>query len=212
MKFIHNLKAGLLAAMVPAVLLSGCTSDDQFNTRAQGAGAGAVVGAGVGALLGSLSGDAGRGALIGAAIGTAGGLAVGDHVARKKARYANTEAYLDACIASAQKVNADAYAYNRSLSNRIASLEREIRIAVGSGDRATMRAKKKEVLALQNEAQAQVKVVSEEISVQRQVITAESGSSNVGGLRSEVTRLESARATTNSNIERLASLSNQVDI
>ncbi len=212
MKLAQTTKLAVLAALVPAFVLTGCTTDDQFNTRAQGAGAGALVGAGLGALIGSLSGDAGQGALIGAAAGGAMGLAYGDHVARKKARYASTEDYLDACIASARSVNADAYAYNRSLSNRIAALEREIRIAVGSGNRARMRQMRSEIASLESEARAKVQVVNEEISIQRQVISSESSSANTSGLRSEVARLESTRSATNGNIRRLAALNNQLDI
>ncbi len=197
---------------IPALILSGCTANDQFNTVAQGTGAGAAVGAGLGALFGSLSGDAGRGALIGASIGALAGTAFGAHVAGKKAQYASTEAYLNACIASARQVNQDAYAYNQKLSNRIAALEREIRIAVGTGDRATMRSKRSEVVSLQREAQAKLKTVDKEITIQRKVITAEAGASNVSSLRSEVASLESTRARTNGNIERLAALNNQLDI
>src|SRR5690349_3263800 len=115
----------LITSVTAVAMLSGCANiqNDQTRTRTEGALAGSVLGAGLGAIIGNQSGRAWEGAAIGAVAGGLTGLAVGDHVARKKAGYASQEAWLDACISSAEKVNARTVAYNRSLSSKIKTLE-----------------------------------------------------------------------------------------
>jgi len=189
-----------------------CACEDGTRTRAEGAGAGAVLGGVLGAVIGNQSGNAGEGALIGAAVGGLGGLAYGDHVARKKAAYARTEDYLDACIAEAVQVNQEVYAYNQSLERKISRLEREIAAAKASGDTNELRAKRKEIITLSNEADGQKGKVSSEIKDQKYALSQGSSASNAPQLSSQITKLESSRSRLEGNTDRLASLANQVDV
>ncbi len=195
-----------------AVLLAGVTGcTDQTRTRAEGAGAGALLGAGLGALIGSASGNAGRGALIGAGVGSLAGLAYGDHVARKKARYASEEQWLDACIAQAIQVNNSVRSYNNSLENRIASLDSQIRSAKAANDRRKLQQLKQQVTTLKTETKQQITIVQTEISEQSKVVRSTS-SSKTSTLSTQITRLESTKSSVQSNFNRLASLENSIDI
>ncbi len=116
----------LLSCMI---LLSGCAGmSDADRTRAEGAGAGAGAGAIAGALLGQLIGGDTEstllGAAIGGAIGAAAGHAYGNHVAGQKAKYAKTEDWLNACIASAEQVNNEMKTYNRKLAGEVVQLKK----------------------------------------------------------------------------------------
>ncbi len=197
------------AAVTAAAFLASCANikDDQTRTRTEGTLAGTVLGAGLGAIIGNQSGHAGEGALIGAAAGGLMGLAVGDHVARKKARYASKEAWLDACISNAERVNREAVAYNSSLKKKIAGLESRLAAAKSSGDKAEMRRVKQAVVALQQDTSKEIKAVDTEIHEQNSVVN-QTGSST---LSSRVTQLRSTRSSLNDSQERLADLGNQAD-
>jgi hypothetical protein len=122
-------KMALISIVVLALVASGCaTMSDSTRTKTEGAAVGAGGGALLGALIGGLVG--GRdGALLGAAIGAgAGGLtgyAYGAHVAKQKEKYASEEDWLDACVASAEKVNRETMAYNAALETDVANLQAE---------------------------------------------------------------------------------------
>jgi uncharacterized protein YcfJ len=197
------------AAITAAAFLASCANikDDQTRTRTEGTLAGSLLGAGIGAIIGNQSGHAGQGALIGAAAGGLAGLAVGDHVARKKAKYASQEAWLDACISHAEQVNRNAVSYNNSLRSKISGLESRLAAAKRSGDKNEVRRVKQAVVALQKETSQQVKTVDNEIQEQKSVIS-QTGS---GSLSSRVTDLRSTRSSLSSSQERLADLGNQAD-
>lgn len=197
------------AAITAIAFLASCANiqNDQTRTRAEGSLAGALIGGGLGAIIGHQSGHGIEGALIGAAAGGLAGLAVGDHVARKKARYASQEAWLDACIARAEQVNADAVSYNRSLRNKIAALETRLSNAKRSGDSGEIRRVKQAVIVLQRETNQQIKTVDTEITEQRSVVNQTSSTT----LSSRVADLRSTRSTLSSSQERLADLGNQAD-
>lgn len=198
-----------IAAFTVVSCLASCANiqNDQTRTRAEGSLAGALIGGGLGAIIGHQSGHGIEGALIGAAAGGLTGLAVGDHVARKKARYASQEAWLDACISRAEQVNADAAAYNRSLRNKISGLETRLAAAKASGDTGEIRRIKQAVVVMQRETSTQIKTVDTEIREQGAVVN-QTGN---GTLSSRVTELRSTRSSLNTTQERLADLGNQAD-
>jgi len=200
----------LASSITAAALLSSCANieDDGTRTRTEGALAGSIIGGLAGAVIGHQSGRGFEGALIGATAGGLTGLAVGDHVARKKARYASEEEWLDACISRAEQVNADAVAYNRSLSTRIRNLESQLAAAKSSGNESELRRVKKAVVVLQEETSKEIDVLDTEIKEQNTVVT-ETGNS---GLSSRVSTMRSTRSSLNNNQVRLADLGNQIDV
>ncbi len=203
----RKLSLGLMAA----ALLASCANiqDDQTRTRVEGAGAGAVLGAITGGVIGNqYHHHAAEGALIGAAAGGAGGYAIGDHVARKKARYAANERTLDQCITHAEQVNAEAAAYNRSLSRRIDTLQKQITSAKAKGDRVELKRLKQDVTQLKQETKQQQLIILDEIDDQSNV-TRKSGSST---LRSRVSELRSTQSSLSQSQDRLADLGNQIDL
>lgn len=198
------------AAITAVAMLASCTNikNDQTRTRTEGTLAGGLLGAGLGAIIGHQSGNAAAGALIGAAAGGLAGLAVGDHVARKKARYASQEAWLDACIAHAEKVNADARAYNRSLENKIASLQSRLAAAKASGNKSELKSIKNAIIVEQRSLNTQLKTVDSEIKEQGSVVN-QTGNGTLSG---RLTDLRSTRSSLGSSQERLADLGNQIDV
>jgi uncharacterized protein YcfJ len=202
------------AALTSAALLASCTNikDDQTRTRAEGAGAGALLGAGIGAIIGNQSGRAWEGALIGGAVGGLGGLAVGDHVARKKAAYKSQEAWLNACIAQAEKTNAHARSYNASLSGKISNLEQKINAAKAGGNKGELQQLKRAVLTLQNQTKNEIKTVNTEISEQNRALGQAGNASNSMTLRTQVGELRSTQSSLNQNETKIADLLRRMDV
>lgn len=198
------------------VMGAGCaTTADGRKTQAQGTAIGAVLGAVVGGAVGYAAGGRSglaRGAAIGAGAGAIGGFAYGTHVARKKAAYASREAWLDACIASAHRVNSNAYAYSRSLESRIARLESRARAARTARNKSEARAIKREIATIKVEANQKTAVVQKEISDQQTAVKEGSGAKNYGGLKSEVNSLQETKGTLGRQVNRLAGLENQLDV
>jgi len=124
---MHTTSKLIAVALVSLSLLASCAStpqtEDGTRTRQEATAAGAVVGGLLGALIG---GDEDRvlGAAVGAAVGGAAGYAVGNEVAKRKAKYANEERFLDAEIANAAEYNRRVAAYNADMSDQLAALER----------------------------------------------------------------------------------------
>ncbi|CAN5836669.1 hypothetical protein BH11VER1_BH11VER1_35300 [soil metagenome] len=200
----------LITSVTAVAMLSGCANikNDQTRTRTEGALAGSVLGAGLGAIIGNQSGRAWEGAAIGAVAGGLTGLAVGDHVAKKKAGYASQEAWLDACISSAEKVNARTVAYNRSLNNRIHTLEGKIAVAKASGNKTELRNIKQSIASMKQESNEKLGEVNLEIKEQSSVVS-ETGNST---LSNRVSTLKSSQSSLKQNQQRLADLSNQIDV
>jgi phage tail tape-measure protein len=94
---------------------------DQKRTKIEGAAIGALAGGLLGVALGGDSKVAG--ALIGAAVGAGAGYLVGNEVAKRKAKYASEEDFLDAEIETATEFNQTAREYNEALRVQIAELD-----------------------------------------------------------------------------------------
>lgn len=210
-KIVRSVSAALLL-----VFGTSCaTTADGRKTQAQGTAIGAVLGAVVGGAVGyATGGERGlvRGAAIGAGAGGVAGFAYGTHVAKKKAAYASREAWLDACIASAHRVNSNAYAYSRSLEGRIARLESRARAARTARNKSEARAIKREIASIKVEAKQKTVVVDKELTDQRQAISEGRGAKNYTELKSEVNTLQETKGTMGRQINRLAGLENQLDV
>jgi hypothetical protein len=200
-----------LSVAIPSssLLLSGCaSSSDGKLAQAQGTGIGMLGGAAVGFLLGGQ-----KGAAAGAVAGGAAGYAYGTKVAKRKARYAKTEQWLDREIALAREANQKAVAYNRVLGERISILEKRIEAARVSGSQRKIEAVKvsiskvkeetREFEESQEETVADMKIVRED----QQAILA----SNFSSFTQESDAFEQATAERGRLMARLASLQNSID-
>jgi hypothetical protein len=114
--------AGFLPPAVVATVLTlfaACSNikNDRTRTKVEGTSAGAAAGGALGGLIGGIVGLGSpdyiaRGVLMGAQIGGGAGYSYGSYVANKKARYASTEAWLDACVAEVRQETKKSHDYN----------------------------------------------------------------------------------------------------
>lgn len=208
-----------LTVLLPlsSIFYAGCAqSADGRKTQAQGTAIGAVGGAILGGLLGAATGNRSniaRFAAVGAAAGGAAGFAYGTAVAKRKAQYARAEAWLDSEIALARQANGRAYAYNRSLRSRIASLEARARAARAAGNRSQLNAIKGEIAQVQKDA-ANVQVQEDQsLNEQKEVLNDAQARSaaNYGAYQREANSFSQARSERGQLLGRLASLDNSID-
>lgn len=196
---------------------SGCASTaDGRTTQAQGTAIGAIGGALLGAALGAATGNTRNIAAFAAGGAVAGGTAgfiYGTAVAKRKAKYARAELWLDQEIALARQANGRAYAYNASLKKRIATLDARIRVARSSGDKGALRTAKAEIRQIQNQAGEQSKSEAQAASDVKEVLADPQAKSaaNYSSYRSEANSFNQARAERGQLLGRLASLDNSLD-
>ena len=114
----------LIICLFFCIQLTSCANmSDQSRTRAEGAGVGALVGG----LIGLAAGDT-KGAIIGALAGAGVGFLVGNEIARRKAKYASEEDFLNAEISQLAKMNATTRKYNYQLAQQIRKLDGEVKV------------------------------------------------------------------------------------
>lgn len=220
-------KQSVVALMLCVIVaMSGCANikDDGTRTRTEGAGTGAVIGAVAGGLLGQIIGGDTKATLVGAAIGAAvggvGGYAYGDHVAGQKAKYAQEEDWLDACIAQARQKNQEIVAYNQDLGQQIDKLKQETAaLKKQHKDKKTRVAKLKEKKALTDSllesANKELASAKQELGAQQSVRT-EADKSGKGDfvvtLDSEISQLEGNIKELEKRTEELASMSASMSV
>lgn len=207
---LHCFTAFFLATL--ALIPSCADSADGRKTQLQGAGLGAGAGALLGTIAGHQMGSRGTGALIGAGLGGLGGYMYGTHVANQKNKYKTTEAWLDACIADANRKNQDAIAYNRKLDQRIAALKNEIRTAKANQQNAKLSALKKEIAAEEAKAEKQENELKKEAELHARAASEAPSSSKTSALRSKSQSLESTRKVTGQRRQVLAQLRNSTGV
>jgi uncharacterized small protein (DUF1192 family) len=196
--------------------LGGCAAKtDRGQTQQEGAATGAAGGAVLGAILGAIIGgdaeSAAWGAAIGAAAGGAAGYAYGTHVADKKAEYAKQEEWLDACVASLEKTNADTKAYNAQLATEIAEMDAQSSKLLAdydkkTADKSVLLAEKDVVdkkLAEANEALGKAKW---ELDNQEKVLA----DANASGSTTQAKELDDRIATLKAEIAKLESQTEQL--
>ena len=204
----------LVYVLAGTMFINSCAnSSDGRKTQSQGA----LLGAGVGSVLGMVTGNqfggrGGTGSLVGLGIGTVGGFAYGSHVAHQKNKYKTTEAWLDACIADAEKKQQKALAYNRTLDQRIQSLKNEIRAAKASQQKARLAALQKEIAAEEAKAAKQEEELKKEIQLQARVANETTDSSKNSTLRAKSQSLEATRKVTGQRRQVLAQMRNSTGV
>jgi hypothetical protein len=211
MRMVYRSTTWALTLVLPAVCLftTGCANtSDGRKTQAQGAGIGAVAG---GALGYAVGGE--RGASVGALIGLGLGLAYGTGVAKRKAKYALAEQWLEQEILLAQQTNSKAHAYNRSLKATLAAIEQKLEVARASGDRASVSSIKKQISQITEESkriefeQGQAAADFKQLAKDPQARAAE----NYQLLQREADAFNEATAERGRLMGRLMSLKNSID-
>lgn len=220
-------KRSMCVAMLCVVLaMSGCANikDDATRTKAEGAGTGAVIGAVAGGLLGQIIGGDTKGTLVGAAIGAAvggaGGYAYGNHVANQKAKYAQEEDWLDACIAQARQKNQEIVAYNQDLRQQIDKLKQETAALEQQYKKkktriAKLKEKKAATDSLLDSANKELASAKQELEAQQSVRTdaEKSGKGDfVVSLDSEIAQLKGNIQELEKRTEELASMSASMSV
>ena len=199
-----------IAAILIACLLL-FTACSGMSQEKKAAGEGATIGAAVGALIGQVFGkdteSTVTGAVIGAAIGGAIGYGLAAHLNREKAKLEGRENDLDARIEYAQAVNDETSHYNQKL---IADLEKiEDEVAAGRLKKAQLAQINEKVM----NDKARLDSELAELQAFRRSLSAENTStSKVSELDLQIRTLEEQLAGLETNIEKLAGISQRVKV
>ena len=199
-----------IAAILIACLLL-FTACSGMSQEKKAAGEGATIGAAVGALIGQVFGkdteSTVTGAVIGAAIGGAIGYGLAAHLNREKAKLEGRENDLDARIEYAQAVNDETSHYNQKL---IADLEKiEDEVAAGRLKKAQLAQINEKVM----NDKARLDSELAELQAFRRSFSAENTStSKVSELDLQIRTLEEQLAGLETNIEKLAGISQRVKV
>jgi hypothetical protein len=210
-RMVHRSANWLIIATLPAVCLfpAGCANTlDGRKTQAQGTGIGAIAGGALGYALGGS-----RGAAMGALIGGGLGMAYGTSVANRKAKYARAEQWLDQEILIARQANSKAYAYNRSLKTRLASIEQKVSTAKAVRDKAALHSLKSEISRIHEESR-RFEHQQEQASADLKLVAGDPqarAAQNYNALQKEADAFNEATAERGRLLGRLASLQNSID-
>lgn len=133
-----------------------------------------MLGCAAGIVVGKLIGASSKQVAAGCMVGAIGGYQYGDHVAGKKAEYANKEQYYQRVLQEAESVAKQSRQLNKQLANEIKALQsRERNIAAKINEQVR---RNQELVKLKSEAKtalakanAGVQSVEREIAIQRKV-------------------------------------------
>jgi len=216
MKSLSSLAVSLFLIVV-TVSNTGCANTrDGRKTQAQGTAIGVAGGALLGALVGAASGNTRNIAAFaagGAVVGGAAGFAYGTAVAKRKARYARAEQWLDQEITLAHRANSRAYAYNSSLKSRLANLQRRATAARTARNKSGARAVQSEIAQLQKAAVQQARTETQTESDVKEVLgdAKARSANNYASYQREANAFHQAKAERGELLGRLASLDNSLD-
>ena len=174
--------------------MMGCSVGDPNMSDAQRTKTeGALSGALGGAILGAILGDSTEDTLKGAAIGGLAGYAYGTHVAKQKAKYAKEEDWLDACVASARKVNNETKSYNARVSREITKTKRLVRLYKQEKiSKSQLIAQKKSIEKERKLAQDQLEKAKFELENQEEVLAQAKKSANEAA---KIAKAQAVKAT-----------------
>jgi uncharacterized protein YcfJ len=215
-----NRSTSIVASLLLVIAIffnSGCAdTKDGRKTQIQGTAFGAIAGGLLGAALGAATGNRNNiaaFAIAGAALGGRAGYAYGTEVAKRKARYARTEDWLNQEIALARQSNANALAYNARLRQRVTDLNRRVVAAKAAGNKNELRALKGQITLVSNEAAQTNKQETQATNDQKAILGDESArkSANFAAYQRESEKFNQARAERGQLVGRLAGLENSID-
>ncbi len=215
------MKGTSVVAIGLAALMTGCASmSDSDRTEAQATGIGAALGAVMGAIIGNQVDNPQAGAMIGGMVGAVAGNVYGNHVAARKAQFAKEEDYLNACLAQAQKVNAEAVAGNTALREEIAGLNQRVEAMLAAiqsrtAERGQRTALLQDLRSQRQAANRMLAQVTEEIRVQRELLKNEANSGaapQLAAIQDQINQLEQQKAELTAQTNQLAALSNRMSV
>jgi len=199
----------LIALPMVSVFATGCANTvDGRRTQAQGTGIGAIAGGALGYMVGG-----GRGAAMGALVGGGIGMAYGSSVAKRKAKYAQAEQWLEQETLIARQANAKVYAYNRTLKGKLLALEQRVKAARASGDKVMLSSLKSEISHITQETNQFNTQQGQSAAELKQVMgdTQAQAAGNFSSFQKEADAFNEATAERGRLIGRLASLQNSID-
>lgn len=222
------MRKGVVLVMVLALLasqVSGCASikNDATRTKTEGTLVGGAVGAAAGAGIGAAIGG-GRGALIGAVlgaiVGSIGGHAYGTHVANEKARYANEEAWLDACLLQAEKTNNELRQYNKAMETEIAALDKKTQalqkaLAAKQANKRELRADAKRIQECIKANNERIAYIGNEVTNQEKVLAdakLSHRSNDAALIEAEIAALRRHKAQLEETNKQLATMSTRISV
>jgi len=214
----------LVSLLIVLIFMAGCAgTSDKTKTQNQGAGIGAAGGAAVGAIIGQLIGRDTKSTIIGAAIGglagAVGGGLYANHVVNQKGKYASEEAYLNDCIASADKVNTETQQYNDTLRSEMQSLDDEANEMVAQYNHKEIKktdlvAKQKEIDTRHSEAEKKLKRALAEITLQKEARNQLTSASQeqLDQMDNQIKELEKTVDELNGQAQALAAISQNLSV
>lgn len=203
------MKKFIIAVLVLSLLLTGgCSGLSRQGTSAvEGAAVGGAVGALLGQVIGKDTKSTVTGAAIGAAIGGAVGYGMANRLDREKAMLEGRENDLDARIAYAQAVNEETANYNRKLTADLEGMETEL---------AEGRLKKAQVAEINKKIMSDKARLDSELAelqaFRRRLVAENTSPSKVSELDQQIRILEEQLAGLETNIEKLADISQRVRV
>jgi len=202
----------LALAVTATMALGGCASnepmDDQTRTKVEGSAIGALVGAAIGAAVNGRDGT-----LVGAAIGGGAGYLIGNEIAKRKAKYASEEDFLDGEIQYVAEYNRNAANYNAKLAAEVKRLEKTANSLVaryrqGKADQAALAAQRNKVRKQLKKSRQMLADLEQEYKLNQQVL--EEQRKRTGAADPDVKRLEREVAELKRNIEKLQRSTDQL--
>lgn len=198
-----------MAALVSASL-GGCAStesmDDATQTKLEGTAIGALLGAALGAAIGGSDGVA-----IGAAIGAGAGFIAGNEVAKRKAKYANDEDFLNGEVQYVAEYNRTASDYNARLAKDVRELERNVaslekKVEQGKSEKSALTAKRNDVQKKVNKSRELLADLEKEYKVNTAILDQVGGTAD----KSQLKKMEHEIALLQQNINALRKSTEQL--
>lgn len=208
-------------AVIMALSISGCASNEPMDDQTQTKSEGTVVGTLLGGALGYAI-DGKHGAAIGGLLGAGAGYVVGNEVAKRKKQYANNEDFLDGEIAYVSKYNKNAAQYNSRLAKRIKKLNGRVAslkswYKKGKLGQSELRKERKNVQAQLEKSRQLLADMKKEYKVNLGIIAQQKKSANsedpsIRRLENEVATLRRNIANLEKNTQQLASIDERLSV
>lgn len=205
----ENMNRAIATILIACLLLT--TACSGMSKEQKSAGEGAAIGAAIGALFGQVLGEDTESTLTGAAIGAVIGGAIGYSLAsnlnKEKVKLKGHENDLDARIAYAQAVNDETHTYNQKLTADLEKIEAEVNAGrIKKSQMAKIKDKIMDDKARLNSELAELQAFRHNLPAKN------TPKSKVSLLDQQIETLEVQLAGLETNIDKLASITQRVKV